>query len=57
MLNLTENIDISYEWLTKEIFKQTVKQKQTGKKTVVQIEYIKLLQIFKKFVELNIKMH
>ena len=57
MLNLTENIDISYEWLTKEIFKQTVKQNQTGKKKVVQIEYIKLLQIFKKFVELNIKTH
>lgn len=55
MLNLTENIDISYEWLTKEIIKQSIKQKETGKTITVTVEYIKLLQLFQKFINLNIK--
>lgn len=55
MLNLAENIDISYDWLSKEIFKQKVKQQQTNRTVTVKIEYIKLLELFQKFVELNIK--
>ena len=54
MFNLAENIDISYDWLSKEIFKQKVKQ-QTNRTVTVKVEYIKLLELFQKFVELNIK--
>ena len=55
MLNLTENIELSYEWLTKEIIKQTIKQKETGKTVTVTVDYIKLLRLFQKFIDLNIK--
>lgn len=55
MFNLAENIDISYDWLSKEIFKQKIKQQQTNRTVTVKVEYIKLLELFQKFVELNIK--
>ena len=57
MLDLTENIDISYDWLRKEIIKQNFKQKETGQKITVKVDYIELLKLFQKFVELNIKTH
>ena len=55
MFKLAENIDISYDWLSKEIFKQKIKQQQTNRTVTVKVEYIKLLELFQKFVELNIK--
>ena len=55
MFNLSENIELSYEWLTKEIIKQTIQQQKTGKTVKVTVDYIKLLRLFQKFIDLNIK--
>lgn len=48
-----ENIEYSYDWLTKEIIKTDFEQKQTGKVKLVKMKKIDLLKLVQKFIKLN----
>lgn len=50
---MLENIDYSLEWLTEEIIKEDIKEKETKQKTMISISKIDLLKLVVKFVKLN----
>lgn len=50
---MLENIDYSLEWLTEEIIKEDLKEKETKQKTMITISKIDLLKLVVKFVKLN----
>lgn len=50
---MLENIDYSLEWLTKEIIKEDMKEKETKQKTIITISKIDLLKLVIKFIKLN----
>ena len=52
---MLENIDYSLEWLTKEIIKEDMKEKETEQKTIITISKIDLLKLVVKFIKLNQK--
>lgn len=53
--DLSENIEYSYDWLTKEIIKTSFEQKKTNKTQYVKITKIDLLKLVQKFIKLNEK--
>lgn len=53
--NMLENIDYSLEWLTEEIIKEDMKEKETKQKTMITISKIDLLKLVVKFIKLNQK--
>lgn len=52
---MLENIDYSLEWLTEEIIKEDMKEKETKQKTMITISRLDLLKLVVKFVKLNQK--
>ena len=50
---MLENIDYSLEWLTEEIIKEDLKEKETKERTMITISKINLLKLVVKFVKLN----
>lgn len=50
---MLENIDYSLEWLTEEIIKEDMKEKETKQKTMITMSKIDLLKLVIKFVKLN----
>lgn len=50
---MEENIQYSYEWLEKEIFKTKLKQAQTGKKIMFGGEKTEILKLIQQFIKLN----
>lgn len=52
---MLENIDYSLEWLTEEIIKEDMKEKETKQKTMITISKIDLLKLVVKFIKLNQK--
>lgn len=52
---MLENIDYSLEWLTEEIIKEDLKEKETKQKTMITISRMDLLKLVVKFVKLNQK--
>lgn len=52
---MLENIDYSLEWLTEEIIKEDLKEKETKQKTMITISRLDLLKLVVKFVKLNQK--
>lgn len=50
---MLENIDYSLEWLTEEIIKEDLKEKETKQKTMITISRMDLLKLVVKFVKLN----
>lgn len=53
--NMLKNIDYSLEWLTEEIIKEDLKEKETKQKTMITISRMDLLKLVVKFVKLNQK--
>ena len=53
--NMLKNIDYSLEWLTEEIIKEDLKEKETKQKTMITISKIDLLKLVVKFIKLNQK--
>lgn len=52
---MIENIDYSLEWLTTEIIREDIKEKETKKQTMITMSKIDLLKLVVKFVKLNQK--
>ena len=52
---LSENIEYSYDWLTKEIIKTDFEQKKVKQIQYVKISKIGLLKLVQKFIKLNEK--
>lgn len=52
---MLKNIDYSLEWLTEEIIKEDLKEKETKQKTMITISRMDLLKLVVKFVKLNQK--
>lgn len=52
---MLENIDYSLEWLTEEIIKEDMKEKENKQKTMITISRMDLLKLVVKFVKLNQK--
>ena len=50
---MKDNIEYSSNWITKEIIKAHYKEKETGKKEMIEISKIDLLRTFQKFIKLN----
>lgn len=50
---LKDNIEISKDWITKEIIKTDFKEKKTGTKEIVKISKLDLLRLVQKFIKLN----
>lgn len=53
MSEISENIEFSKEWLTKEIIKTDLKEKQENKQTIIKISKMNLLKLVLSFVKLN----
>lgn len=51
--NISENIEYSYDWLTKEIIKTDFEQKETNKVKYVKMKKIDLLRFVQLFIKLN----
>jgi hypothetical protein len=51
--NISENIEYSYDWLTKEIIKTDFEQKETNKVKYVKMTKIDLLRFVQLFIKLN----
>lgn len=52
---MLENIDYSLEWLTEEIIKEDLKEKETKQRTMITMSRMDLLKLVVKFVKLNQK--
>lgn len=52
---ISENIEYSKEWLTKEIIKTDFENKKNNKQTIIQMSKIDLLKFVLSFVKLNEK--
>lgn len=50
---LKNNIEYSYNWLTKEIIKTDFEQRQTKQVQYVKMTKIDLLKLVQKFIKLN----
>lgn len=50
---MIDNIDYSLEWLTEEIIKEDLKEKDTNRRTIIEIPRIELLKLVVKFIKLN----
>ena len=51
--NISENIEYSYDWLTKEIIKTDFEQKETNKVKYVKMTNIDLLRFVQLFIKIN----
>lgn len=51
--NISENIEYSYDWLTKEIIKTDFEQKETNKVKYVKMTKIDLLRFVQLFIKIN----
>lgn len=52
---ISENIEYSKEWLTKEIIKTDFENKKNNKQTIIQMSKMDLLKFVLSFVKLNEK--
>lgn len=51
--NISENIEYSYDWLTKEIIKTDFEQKETNKVKYIKMTKIDLLRFVQLFIKIN----
>jgi hypothetical protein len=50
---MKDNMEYCFDWITQEIIKTHFKEKETGKKEMIEISKIDLLRAFQKFIKLN----
>jgi len=55
MNEISENLEYSKEWLTKEIIKTDFEEKKENKQTIIQMRKLDLLKFVLSFVKLNEK--